>query len=89
MRAFFPDHKPHPGRPTRQIQQSYSAVCDAVQKTTVRELTRDLFDGRYRWVEQGTLDPSEGTGPWIAEWQMGPSTEENLLRPWLRVGALR
>ncbi|MCX4096444.1 acyl-CoA dehydrogenase family protein [Nocardia sp. alder85J] len=44
-------------------------------------LTRDLLDGRYRWLEEGVLDPSENTGPWIAEWQFGPSAEPNLHTP--------
>ncbi|MEU4836880.1 acyl-CoA dehydrogenase family protein [Nocardia testacea] len=71
-----------------RVRQLFDSLWENTDDEDVK-LARDLFDGRYRWVEQGTLDPSEGTGPWIAEWQMGPSTEENLLRPWLRVGALR
>ncbi|MEC3958141.1 acyl-CoA dehydrogenase family protein [Nocardia sp. CDC153] len=54
------------------------------------ELARGVLDGRYRFIEAGALDPSEGTGPWIAEWQFGPSKEANLLRPFLpstRTGA--
>lgn len=47
------------------------------------DLTRGVLDGRYKWLEGGALDPSEGTGPWIAEWEPGPSTEENVLRPFL------
>ncbi|WP_405487225.1 acyl-CoA dehydrogenase family protein [Nocardia sp. NBC_00511] len=47
------------------------------------ELTRAVLDGRYRWLEAGALDPSEDTGPWIAEWQFGPSEEQNLLNPFL------
>jgi alkylation response protein AidB-like acyl-CoA dehydrogenase len=29
-------------------------------------LTRKVLAGRYTWLEQGVVDPSEGTGPWIA-----------------------
>ncbi|MFI1915705.1 acyl-CoA dehydrogenase family protein [Nocardia sp. NPDC020380] len=47
------------------------------------DLTRGVLDGRYQWLEGGALDPSEGTGPWISEWQFGPSVEQNLLRPFL------
>ncbi|MEV3964729.1 acyl-CoA dehydrogenase family protein [Nocardia sp. NPDC050193] len=70
-----------------RVRQLFDSLWENTDDEDVR-LARNLFDGRYRWVEAGALDPSEGTGPWIAEWQMGPSTEENLLRPWLRVGAL-
>ncbi|MGW0003191.1 acyl-CoA dehydrogenase family protein [Nocardia grenadensis] len=71
-----------------RVRQLFDSLWENTDDEDMR-LARNLFDGRYRWVEEGALDPSEGTGPWIAEWQMGPSTEENLLRPWLRVGALR
>ncbi|WP_063039631.1 acyl-CoA dehydrogenase family protein [Nocardia grenadensis] len=76
-------------RQTRiRVRQLFDSLWENTDDEDMR-LARNLFDGRYRSVEEGALDPSEGTGPWIAEWQMGPSTEENLLRPWLRVGALR
>jgi hypothetical protein len=42
---------------------------------------RDVLAGRYAWLEAGVLDQSEGTGPWIADWQSGASTEENLHHP--------
>ncbi len=29
-------------------------------------LARAVMDGRLRWLEDGVIDPSEGTGPWIA-----------------------
>ena len=29
-------------------------------------LARELLDGKHAWLEEGVLDPSEGTGPWIA-----------------------
>ncbi len=46
-------------------------------------LTRGVLDGRFTWLEQGVLDPSEGTGPWISEWAVGPSTEPNLRDPFI------
>ncbi|MBM7503659.1 acyl-CoA dehydrogenase family protein [Agromyces aurantiacus] len=30
-------------------------------------LAERVLDGRYAWLEQGIVDPSEGTGPWITE----------------------
>jgi alkylation response protein AidB-like acyl-CoA dehydrogenase len=44
-----------------------------------RELTDRLLKGRYAWVEQGVLDPS-GDGPWIAPWEPGESTVDDVHR---------
>lgn len=71
-----------------RVRQLFDSLWENTDDADTR-LARNVLDGRYRWLEEGMLDPSEGTGPWIAEWQVGPSTEENLLRPWLRVNALR
>lgn len=40
----------------------------------------NLLGGEYTWLESGVLDQSEGTGPWIAAWEPGASTEPNLAR---------
>ncbi|TLW90977.1 acyl-CoA dehydrogenase [Saccharomonospora piscinae] len=45
-----------------------------------RELARAVLDGRFTWLEAGVLDPSEGTGPWIADWSPGASTEPDVAR---------
>ena len=44
-----------------------------------------LLEGRYTWLEEGIIDQSEGTGPWIAHWEPGPSTEANLARRFMTV----
>ncbi|WP_258803905.1 acyl-CoA dehydrogenase family protein [Pseudarthrobacter sp. NS4] len=43
-------------------------------------LTRRVLAGEYTWLEEGVLDPSEGTGPWIADASPGPSQKDNLHR---------
>lgn len=43
-------------------------------------LTRKVLAGDYTWLEAGVLDPSEGTGPWIADATAGPSRKEDLHR---------
>jgi alkylation response protein AidB-like acyl-CoA dehydrogenase len=65
-----------------RVHELFGALWDNTDDVDTA-LTRGILNGRYRWLEQGVLDPSEGTGPWIAEWQMGPSTEPNLRTPFL------
>jgi alkylation response protein AidB-like acyl-CoA dehydrogenase len=39
-----------------------------------------VLAGEYTWLEEGVVDPSEGTGPWIAKWATGPAETENVAR---------
>lgn len=43
-------------------------------------LSRKVLGGDYVWLEEGVLDQSEGTGPWIGDAAPGVSTKENLHR---------
>jgi alkylation response protein AidB-like acyl-CoA dehydrogenase len=45
-----------------------------------RKLAKHVLSGEATWLEAGVLDPSEGTGPWIAEWSPGESQAANLAR---------
>ncbi|MCM6777570.1 acyl-CoA dehydrogenase family protein [Nocardia sp. CDC159] len=65
-----------------RVERLFDALWDNTDDADTA-LTRDVLNGNFRWLESGVLDPSEGTGPWIAEWQFGPSTEANLLTPFL------
>ncbi|MCQ9165252.1 acyl-CoA dehydrogenase family protein [Arthrobacter sp. STN4] len=40
-------------------------------------LSASLLAGDYAWLEDGIIDVSEGTGPWIADATPGPTTREN------------
>ncbi|MCU6480989.1 acyl-CoA dehydrogenase family protein [Arthrobacter sp. A2-55] len=42
-----------------------------------KSLAASLLDGEFTWLEEGVLDPSEGTGPWIADTTPGPSKQQN------------
>jgi alkylation response protein AidB-like acyl-CoA dehydrogenase len=44
------------------------------------QVARDTLDGRYAWLEEGVLDQSDGTGPWIAQWTPGASSEQSVAR---------
>jgi alkylation response protein AidB-like acyl-CoA dehydrogenase len=69
---------------TLRVEALFHALWTNSDSTDVR-LARDVLEGRYTWLEEGILDQSEGTGPWIAPWEPGPSTEENVARRFLTV----
>ena len=43
-------------------------------------LAAHVLAGELTWLEDGVLDPSEGTGPWIAPWAPGPSDSPSVWR---------
>ena len=47
---------------------------------TDRRIARRVLEGEFTWLEEGVLDQSEGTGPWIAAWTPGPSEVETVRR---------
>jgi alkylation response protein AidB-like acyl-CoA dehydrogenase len=62
-----------------RVEKLFDALWDNTDDLDLR-LTADVLKGRHAWLEEGVLDPSEGTGPWIAHWEEGASKEENLSR---------
>ena len=64
---------------TLRVEALFEALWSNTDSSDVR-LADALLEGRYGWLEAGIIDQSEGTGPWIAHWERGPSTEDNLAR---------
>ncbi|MHA2414239.1 acyl-CoA dehydrogenase family protein [Mycobacterium avium] len=69
---------------TLRVEALFQALWDNTDTGDVA-LTRNLQRGRYAWLEDGVIDQSEGSGPWIAHWEEGPSTEVNLARRFLTI----
>lgn len=80
------------GRSAQQLADAFCAqsrlrvraLFDALWSNTDdndRRLVTGVLAGEYTWLEEGVLDASEGTGPWIAGWSAGPSEHESVWRP--------
>jgi alkylation response protein AidB-like acyl-CoA dehydrogenase len=48
-----------------RVAETFRRLGDSTDRTDSR-LARAVLDGRLRWLEDGVIDQSEGTGPWIA-----------------------
>ncbi|HWD81842.1 MAG TPA: acyl-CoA dehydrogenase family protein [Kribbella sp.] len=67
----------------RQARLRVERLFDALWANTDdsdHHLASKVLDGAYTWLEEGIVDPSEGTGPWIADWTPGASKAENVHR---------
>ncbi|OBK90954.1 acyl-CoA dehydrogenase family protein [Mycolicibacter sinensis] len=62
-----------------RVEALFAALWTNTDDTDVA-LAHAVLEDRYTWLEEGILDPSEGTGPWIAHWEPGASDEPNLAR---------
>ena len=71
---------------TLRVEALFHALWSNTDSSDV-QLTHDVMEGRYTWLEEGIVDQSEGTGPWIAHWEPGESTETNLARRFISVAA--
>jgi hypothetical protein len=70
------------GQSRRRVEQLFDALWNNTDDADTT-LARRVLAGRYTWLEEGVLDPSDGTGPWIAPWPSGPSTTESVARRYL------
>ncbi len=67
---------------TLRVEGLFHALWTNTDSSDV-QLTHDVLEGRFTWLEGGVIDPTEGTGPWIAHWEPGASSETNLARRFL------
>jgi alkylation response protein AidB-like acyl-CoA dehydrogenase len=65
-----------------RVEKLFDALWDNTDDLDYR-LAADVLKGRHAWLEEGVLDPSEGTGPWIAHWEPGPSVVDNVSRRYI------
>jgi alkylation response protein AidB-like acyl-CoA dehydrogenase len=69
---------------TLRVEALFDALWTNTDGTDA-QLAANVLKGRYTWLEDGIIDQSEGTGPWIAHWEAGASTESDLARRFLTV----
>jgi alkylation response protein AidB-like acyl-CoA dehydrogenase len=67
---------------TLRIEALFDALWTNTDGADV-DLAAHLLEDRYTWLEDGIIDQSEGTGPWITDWEARASTEENVARRYL------
>lgn len=63
----------------RRVEELFTDLWRNTDSADSR-LARTILDGRHTWLEEGVLDQSEGTGPWIAEPPVEAGGRENLHR---------
>jgi alkylation response protein AidB-like acyl-CoA dehydrogenase len=62
-----------------RVEALFTALWSNTDDADMR-LAKGVLGGDYTWLEEGVLDQSEGTGPWIAEWSPGASEAESVWR---------
>jgi hypothetical protein len=67
------------GQSRHRVEALFTALWDNTDDADSR-LARSVLQGELTWLEAGVLDPSEGTGPWIAPWSPGPSEADSVWR---------
>lgn len=62
-----------------RVESLFTALWSNSDDADLR-LAKGVLAGDYTWLEEGVLDQSEGTGPWIAPWSPGASESESVWR---------
>jgi alkylation response protein AidB-like acyl-CoA dehydrogenase len=67
----------------RQAELRVDALFKALWRNTDRrdmKASEGLLDGKYTWLDEGIVDLTEGTGPWISDESFGPTQVEDVRR---------
>ncbi|GAB4098363.1 acyl-CoA dehydrogenase family protein [Sinomonas halotolerans] len=67
------------GQSQHRVEALFAALWDNTDDAD-RRLAHRVLAGDFAWLEEGVVDPSEGTGPWIAPRPEGASTKPDLRR---------
>ena len=65
-----------------RIERNFDALWNNTDVSD-RHIAKSTLAREYEWLELGVLDITEGTGPWIAQWDVGPSSEDSVARRFL------
>ena len=63
----------------RRVDRLFTELWDNTDDAD-EALAAEVLAGTHAWAEAGVLDPSEGTGPWIASGAPGPSAVPDVSR---------
>ncbi|KRE30521.1 acyl-CoA dehydrogenase family protein [Agromyces sp. Soil535] len=91
--AMIAADQPEQGKAAYQLAHTFAEqsrhrterLLDALWNNTDaadERLAARVLDDRYTWLEQGIIDASEGTGPWVAE-EVAADAAENVARRFL------
>ncbi|HEX6501411.1 MAG TPA: acyl-CoA dehydrogenase family protein [Micromonosporaceae bacterium] len=61
-----------------RVERLFEALWDNTDAVDV-EAAKRIVGGRYAFLEEGVLPPAGGA-PWVAAWQPGPSSEQDVRR---------
>ncbi len=67
------------GQSRMRVDELFAQLWDNTDDLDGR-LSERVLGGDTVWLEAGVVDGSEGTGPWIAQWEPGPSRADDVSR---------
>jgi alkylation response protein AidB-like acyl-CoA dehydrogenase len=62
-----------------RVEGLFDALWSNTDAVDMR-VSADLLKGKYTWLDEGIIDLTEGTGPWISDESFGPTQVEDVRR---------